>query len=134
MVVGVKYDRLAEEDPPQVDRLDVLALKDSLAEPRAHNEPVAVCSQSPKRSSGPDPSDPCADDEAHCFTRSARFAAKTHPTRYRPVCRPTEAWGGSKADRDRARRQARTREEARTNVLDALRTVLTPDEGLAGTH
>lgn len=28
--------------------------------------------------------------------------------------------------------QGRTREEARENVLDALRTVLTPDEELAG--
>ena len=28
--------------------------------------------------------------------------------------------------------QGRTREEARDNVLDALRTVLTPDEELAG--
>jgi predicted RNase H-like HicB family nuclease len=28
--------------------------------------------------------------------------------------------------------QGRTREEARQNVLDALRTVLTPDEELAG--
>jgi predicted RNase H-like HicB family nuclease len=28
--------------------------------------------------------------------------------------------------------QGRTREEARVNVLDALRTVLTPDEELAG--
>ena len=28
--------------------------------------------------------------------------------------------------------QGRTREEARDNVLDALRTVLTPDEDLAG--
>lgn len=28
--------------------------------------------------------------------------------------------------------QGRTREEARENVLDALRTVLTPDEQLAG--
>lgn len=28
--------------------------------------------------------------------------------------------------------QGRTREEARGNVLDALRTVLTPDEELAG--
>ena len=28
--------------------------------------------------------------------------------------------------------QGRTREEARENVLDALRTVLTPDEDLAG--
>jgi len=28
--------------------------------------------------------------------------------------------------------QGRTREEARLNVLDALRTVLTPDEELAG--
>lgn len=28
--------------------------------------------------------------------------------------------------------QGRTREEARENALDALRTVLTPDEGLAG--
>ncbi|HYC81924.1 MAG TPA: hypothetical protein VEB65_09065 [Solirubrobacterales bacterium] len=28
--------------------------------------------------------------------------------------------------------QGRTREEARHNVLDALRTVLTPDEDLAG--
>ncbi len=29
--------------------------------------------------------------------------------------------------------QGKTREEARENVLDALRTVLTPDEELAGT-
>jgi predicted RNase H-like HicB family nuclease len=28
--------------------------------------------------------------------------------------------------------QGRTREEARTNVIDALRVVLTPDEQLAG--
>jgi predicted RNase H-like HicB family nuclease len=28
--------------------------------------------------------------------------------------------------------QGRTREEARVNVIDALRTVLTPDEELAG--
>jgi predicted RNase H-like HicB family nuclease len=28
--------------------------------------------------------------------------------------------------------QGRTREEARSNVLDALRTVLTPDDELAG--
>jgi predicted RNase H-like HicB family nuclease len=28
--------------------------------------------------------------------------------------------------------QGRTHEEARENVLDALRTVLTPDEGLVG--
>jgi predicted RNase H-like HicB family nuclease len=28
--------------------------------------------------------------------------------------------------------QGRTREEARENVLDALRTVLTPDDALAG--
>jgi predicted RNase H-like HicB family nuclease len=30
--------------------------------------------------------------------------------------------------------QGRTRDEARDNVLDALRTVLTPDEELAGQH
>jgi predicted RNase H-like HicB family nuclease len=30
--------------------------------------------------------------------------------------------------------QGRTREEARENVLDALQTVLTPDEELAGQH
>jgi predicted RNase H-like HicB family nuclease len=30
--------------------------------------------------------------------------------------------------------QGRTREEARDNVLDALRTVLTPDDELAGQH
>jgi predicted RNase H-like HicB family nuclease len=30
--------------------------------------------------------------------------------------------------------QGRTREEARENVLDALRTVLTPDEELSGRH
>ena len=30
--------------------------------------------------------------------------------------------------------QGRTREEARANVLDALSTVLTPDEQLAGQH
>jgi predicted RNase H-like HicB family nuclease len=30
--------------------------------------------------------------------------------------------------------QGRTREEARDNVLDALRTVLTPDDELAGEH
>jgi predicted RNase H-like HicB family nuclease len=30
--------------------------------------------------------------------------------------------------------QGRSREEARENVLDALRTVLTPDDELAGRH
>jgi predicted RNase H-like HicB family nuclease len=30
--------------------------------------------------------------------------------------------------------QGRTREQARENVLDALSTVLTPDEELAGAH
>ncbi len=30
--------------------------------------------------------------------------------------------------------QGRTREEARENVLDALRTVLTPDDELSGRH
>jgi predicted RNase H-like HicB family nuclease len=30
------------------------------------------------------------------------------------------------------RSQGRTREEARENVIDALRTVLTPDEQVAG--
>jgi len=30
--------------------------------------------------------------------------------------------------------QGRTREEARVNVLDALQTVLTPDDALTGRH
>ena len=46
--------------------------------------------------------------------------------------RGLSVWGSRVLEVPGALSQGRTREEARENVLDALRTVLTPDEVLTG--